>query len=191
MLPDVDFFHHHWYLRDVDALSYEQKTCSACFVGSSTGAWLDVDAIRTLATPRLHAAAYFDGNPRVMFRIANAVHCLSSEAKDLLERQPYFSSHVGWHDQLRHRFIISMDGNGATCSRLVKGLRSHSAVIKFDSVAKEEEVERVVETEAAEPGAFKAVAAAGKIFAAKYLTIGSVMSYTVRLIAAFAAAKGA
>jgi len=203
LLPDVDFFHSKWYRRDHDPLRYEEKMNSACFVGSSTGTWLTVEDIRNRETPRLRAAAYFCGNPRVSFRIANAVHCLSEEAKALLMSQPYFSSQVGWEDQLRHRFLISMDGNGAACSRLVKGLRSNSAVIKFGSpyelyyfpalrpggeyllAEKEEDVERIVETEAASPGVFKEVAESGRRFAEKYLTIGSVMDYTARLLTAF------
>jgi Glycosyl transferase family 90 len=204
LLPDGDFFREKWYRQDHDPLLYEEKMNSACFVGSSTGAWLSVEDIRNRTTPRLRAAAYFCGNPRVLFQIANAVHCLSEDAKALLMSQPYFSSQVGWEDQLRHRFLISMDGNGAACSRLVKGLLSNSAVIKFDSpydlyyfpalraggeyllAEKEEDVERIVETEAASPGTFKEVAQAGRRFAEKYLTIGSVMDYTARLLTAFA-----
>ena len=202
LLPDVDFFYCKWYQRDHDPLRYEEKTNSACFVGSSTGAWLGVENIRHRDTPRLRAAAYFCGNPRVMFRIANAVQCLSEEAKALLMSQPYFSAPVSWQDQLQHRFLISMDGNGAACSRLVRGLLSNSVVIKFDSpyelyylpalkpgrdyllVENEEEVERIIETEAANPGAFREVAAAGRQFADRFLTIGSVMDYTVRLLVA-------
>ncbi|HEY6512941.1 MAG TPA: glycosyl transferase family 90 [Burkholderiaceae bacterium] len=205
LLPDVDFFQCKWYREDHDRLLYEDKANSACFVGSSTGSWLDVEDIRTPETPRLRAAAHFNGNPRVMFRIANAVHCRSEEAKALLMSQPYFSSQVGWEEQLRHRFLISMDGNGAACSRLVKGLLSNSVVIKYDSpydlyyfpalrpgsdyllAEKDEDVERFVEAEAASPGSFKQVAQSGRRFADKYLTIGSVMDYTARLLSAFAA----
>jgi len=204
LLPDVDFFQSKWYREEHDPLPYEEKANSACFVGSSTGAWLGVEDIRHPETPRLRAAAHFNGNPRVLFRIANAVHCRSEEARALLMSQPYFSSPVGWEEQLRHRFLISMDGNGAACSRLVKGLRSNSAVIKYDSpyelyyfpalepgsdylvAEKDEDVERIVETEAARPGAFKQVAESGRRFAERYLTIGSVMGYTARLLTAFA-----
>ena len=204
LLPDVDFFQSKWYREEHDPLLYEDKANSACFVGSSTGAWLGVEDIRNPETPRLRAAAYFNGNPRVVFRIANAVHCLSEEAKALLMSQPYFCGQVSWQDQLRHRFLISMDGNGAACSRLVKGLHSNSAVIKYDSpydlyyfaalrpgsdyllAEKDEDVERFVEAEAASPGTFKEVAESGRRFAEKYLTIGSVMDYTARLLTAFA-----
>lgn len=205
LLPDVDFFHSKWYRGDHDAVPYEEKAGSACFVGSSTGALLSEEVIRNQGTPRLRAAAYFHGHPLILFRIANAVHCVSEDARALLESQPYFGSQMGWQDQLRHRFLLSMDGNGAACSRLVKGLRSNSVVVKFGSpyelyyfpalrpgsdfllAEAEADVERIVEAEAACPGTFKGVAEAGQRFAQKYLTIHSVMDYTERLLAAYAA----
>jgi len=203
LLPDVDFFHSKWYLSDHDTIPYEKKLVSACFVGSSTGGWLSVESIRNGEIPRLRAAAYFQGNPKVLFRIANAVQCRSEEAKAELMSQPYFSEYVRWEDQLQYRFIISIDGNGAACSRLVKGLRSNSAVVKFDSqyelyyfsalkpdqdyllVKGEDELIRIVDRELARPGTFETVAKSGQRFADKYLTIWSVMAYTARLLSAF------
>ena len=205
LLPDVDFFHSKWYRDDHDSLRYDEKTTSACFVGSSTGAWLTEESVRECATPRLRAAAYFHGNPTVIFRIANAVQCRSEEAKAQLMAQPYFSDYVGWADQLRHRFIISIDGNGAACSRLVKGLCSNSALVKFESpyelyyfaalipnrdyltVSCEADLEHIIACELQQPGRFSAVARSGQQFAEKYLTIKSVMAYTAALLGAFAA----
>lgn len=204
LVPDVDFFHERWYRHERDVLPYDQKTNSACFVGSSTGGWLSLDSVRNRATPRLRAAAYFDGHPNVLFKIANAVHCLSDEAKACLMSEPYFSTQIRWADQLRHRFLISMDGNGAACSRLVKGLLSNGVVIKYDSphelyyfpalkpgsdylsVTSEEQIERILETEAAHPGTFKHVAESGQRFARRYLNVRSVMDYTARLLRAHA-----
>lgn len=204
LLPDVDFFHQRWYRREQDALSYEQKSNTACFVGSSTGGWLTVDTIRRHETPRLRAAAHFHGNPRVLFRLANAVQCRSDEARAYLESQPYFSRPLSWDEQLRHRFLISMDGNGAACSRLVKGLFSNSVVVKYASphelyyfpaltpgthylsVSQDDDIERVLDTEAAHPGSFKPVSEAGQRFARRYLSIRSVMDYTAGLLKAVA-----
>jgi hypothetical protein len=205
LIPDVDFFHSKWYRKEHDALRYQDKSASACFVGSSTGGWLSAEEVRHHGTPRLHAAAYFHGNPKVIFRIAKAVQCLSEEAKALLTSQPYFCSYVSWEDQLQHRFILSMDGNGAACSRLVKGLMCNGVVIKFDSpyelyyfpalragsdyllAENEQDVERLVDIETAHPGTFKEVAVSGQQFAAQYLGIRSVMDYTARLLTALAA----
>jgi hypothetical protein len=204
LLPDVDFFHNKWYQKEHDALTYETKTNSACFVGSSTGDWHTVDSIRHLISRRLRMADYFHGHPQVRFQIAQAAQCLTDEAKTYLMQQRYFSNFVSWDEQLRHRFLIVMDGNGATCSRLVKGLMSNSVVVKFNSphelyyfsalepgrdhllVETEQELERIVEREATHPGSFKAVAQQGQLFAAKYLTLGSVMDYTALLLKSFA-----
>jgi len=205
LLPDVDFFHSRWYRDDRDSLRYEDKTATACFVGASTGDWLTVVDIRHHQTPRLRAAAHFQGDPRVVFKIAKAVHCLTEEARAELLRQPYFSAYVPWQDQLRHRFILSMDGNGAACSRLVKGLRSNSVVVKFESPYElyyfaalrpgrdllqandEADLQRILDDESASPGTYQAVARGGQLFAQKYLTIRSVMAYTAGLLSAFAA----
>jgi Glycosyl transferase family 90 len=207
LLPDVDFFHSQWYAKENDSVPFEAKAHSACFVGSSTGDLHTVDSIRKLASRRLRMAAHFHGHPQVMFQIANATQCLTDEAKTYLMQQRYFSSFVSWQEQLRHRFLIVMDGNGATCSRLVKGLMSNSVVIKFNSphelyyfpalkperdhllVENEQDLERIVVREAAHPGSFKAVALQGQQFAAKYLTVGSVMDYTALLLKSFAALK--
>jgi Glycosyl transferase family 90 len=204
LLPDVDFFHSKWYQNEYDALAYEGKTNTACFVGSSTGDWHTVESIRKLASRRLQMASYFHQHPSVTFLIANATQCLSEEAKTLLMAQPYFSNHVSWEEQLHHRFLIVMDGNGATCSRLVKGLMSNSVVVKFDSphelyyfsalepgrdyllIKTEADLERLLGRAKADPGPFKAIAQQGQDFARKYLTMGSVMDYSALLLEAYA-----
>jgi len=203
LLPDVDFFNCRWYRKETDSYGYDDKLNAACFVGSSTGGWQSVDTIRRDGTPRLRAAAHFAGNPNVVFRISNAAQCLNDEAKLLLMSQPYYSQYISWEQQLRYRFMISMDGNGATCSRVVKGLLSNSVLLKFQSpyelyyfaalrpgndfiqIATEEDVEPIIHEEAAHPGAFKEVAESGKRFAWKYLRVQSVMDYSARLLTAF------
>ncbi|KPF69853.1 hypothetical protein IP84_02765 [beta proteobacterium AAP99] len=203
LLPDVDFFHCKWYRGQRDTLSYEEKTCSAVFVGASTGDFLDEEAILVSRTERLRAATYFKGHPTVLFKIAKAANCLTDEARALLERQPYFSEYISWPTQLRHRFLLSMDGNGATCSRVVKGLMSNGVLVKYSSphdlyyfsamsagkeylaVESDADVERILAEEAAYPGRYQVVARAGQAFAERYLRIGSVMDYTARLLQVF------
>ena len=204
LLPDVDFFHDKWYRQARDLLSYDDKTVSACFVGASTGGDLSLEGVQNDELPRLRAAHYFHDSPDVYFKIAKAVQCLGDEARLLLQSKPYFSARVDWHDQLTRRFIISMDGNGAACSRLVRGLMSNGAVIKYDSphevyyvpaltagrdyilVRSDSEVAEVVRAERESPGRFRPVAESGQRFARKYLQIGSVVGYTDRLLASYA-----
>lgn len=205
LLPDVDFFHHAWYLSDSDSLSYEEKSITACFAGASTGRSLSVEDIRQHASERLALAHAFQSSPRVQFRIASAVHCVDDEARALLLAQPYFSPPMPWQEQLRHRFLISVDGNGATCSRVVKSLRSNSVLVKFASpyelfyfpllkagehflpARDAQDVERYLGQEAAEPGRHAGVAAAGTAFARRVLTAPAVTDYTAMLLDHYAA----
>ncbi len=205
LLPDVDFFGYDWYRHDDDPYTYDEKNIAACFVGASTGGMVSVDTVRRSSTPRLRAARYFCGNPSILFRISAAAQCTSPDAAALLRAQPYFGAHVPWRDQLRSRFLISMDGNGAACSRLARGFRSDSAVIKFNSphclfyfpalaagreylsVASEAEIEPIIERERATPGSYRAVARAGRAFAERFLTAASTFSYTARLMKQIAA----
>jgi hypothetical protein len=205
LLPDVDFFHHGWYSTDSDRLRYDEKSITACFVGSSTGASLDAEAVRQHASPRLHLASCFLNDDRVLFRIAHAAHCDSEQTRRLLMAQPYFSEPIGWGEQLTHRFLLSVDGNGATCSRVVKSLRSHGVLVKFRSdhelyyfpllqagrhyldIERPEQVGRILDAELQEPGHYRAVATAGQAFAARYLTAPGVVHYTQLMLQRYAA----
>lgn len=201
LLPDTDFFDYDWYRHDDDPLAYEAKKIRACFAGASTGGGLlNAEAIRNPHSPRLRAAAYFHGNPDVLFRITAAVRCTSPDVESLLREQPYFGAPVPWREQLRNRFIISMDGNGATWSRMARGLLSNSAVIKFHSpsqlfyfpaleagreyisVNSEAEVEPIIQKEREQSGAYSHVAQAGHLFAKRFLNAASVFSYTALLM---------
>lgn len=201
VLPDPDFFHYDWYRRDDDPFTYEAKEIRACFAGASTGGRrLSADAIRNVQIPRLRAAAHFHGNSDVLFRISAAVQCESPDVASLLRRQPYFGPRIPWHDQLRNRFIISMDGNAATWSRMARGLLSNSAVIKYRSPAQlfyfpalqagreyisvdsEVEVQPIIQKEREQPGAYRHVAQAGQLFAKRFLSAAGVFSYTALLM---------
>ena len=206
LLPDVDFFHHGWYLDEHDPLTYDEKSISACFAGASTGqAVLSADDVRRRATPRLALAEAFLHSTRVRFRIAAAVHCDSAETEALLRAQPWFSAPIGWGEQLRSRFLISVDGNGATCSRVVKSLRSHGVLLKFASehelyyfpllepgrhclvVHEAADVERILDDEEARPGRHAALPRAANAFAAQVLGAGAVLAYTRHLLDAYCA----
>ena len=97
-----------------------------------------------------------------------------------------------------------MDGNGATCSRVVIALKSNSALIKYRSdyglyyfpamvagrdyieAASDRDVTDTVNAELAAPGHFTAVATAGQAFAARYLGKASVLDYTGALLRDYA-----
>ena len=200
LLPDVDFFHHAWYGTDRDPVPYEHKSITACFVGASTGRHLTVDDIKCRSSERLALAHDFQTSERVTFFIGSAVQCADAAVSELLRSQPYFSDPVDWHAQLQHRFLISVDGNGATCSRVVKSLRSNSVFVKFESphelfyfsllrpgehflsASSSNNVEVILDEEAAQPGRYCAIAAAGTAFAHRYLSAPAVVEYTALML---------
>jgi hypothetical protein len=206
LLPDVDFFHHGWYLDDHDPLAYGEKSIGASFAGASTGRpLLRADDVRQHASERLRLAQAFLHSHRVRFRIASAVHCDSEATAALLRAQPYFAEPIPWAEQLACRFLISVDGNGATCSRVVKALRSHSVLLKFASdyelyyfallepgrhylpVKEATDVERVLDAEEALHGRHAALPPAANAWAMRVLGAGAVLAYTGQLLDAYRA----
>ena len=134
LLPDVDFMQHGWYETSCPELPYSAKKAHAVFVGSSTGGGnLSHADISEARAPRLRLAHDLTGNPRIGFSIAAAVQCESPQVEAQLRAQPYFSPPICWEAQLHSRLLISIDGNGATCSRVVNSLRSQSLLVKFSS----------------------------------------------------------
>ncbi len=110
------------------------KSNTAICVGSSTGGGLlTADKIMSTSSPRLAFARDLAGNPGINILIGAAVQCEGAEAENLLRSQPYFSHPVSWLEQLASKFIISTDGNGATCSCVVNALRRCSVLLKFSS----------------------------------------------------------
>jgi hypothetical protein len=111
---------------------------------------------------------------------------------------------LSWEEQLRRRFILSMDGNGATCSRVVITLLSNSVLLKYDSddilyyfggmqpwvhyvpVTHDNDVEKIIDLEARNPARFEQIAAAGQKFAMTYLTRDRVYEYTKILLMLYA-----
>ena len=203
LLPDIDLLRGRFYCDDafVDELAYSEKSDSAIFCGSTTGADNSLDVVRNLATPRLQAAAYFRGHPFVHFYLPRIVQCSSSEAIAALREMGLGDGrHFSWHDQFKHKFIISLDGNGATCSRVAIALRSNSVLLKYDSnyelyyfkglqpwihyipIRNHSDIEEIVISERRRPGLFEPIARNGREFADRYLTERAGVQYTAALL---------
>jgi hypothetical protein len=200
LLPDVDFLGHDFY--DVDdiwrgELSFSDKRCHAIFVGSTTGAPLSSGATAELSLPRVRAAIHFRQSEDVSFLLPKIVQCNDPESERILRGLGFGSGQVvTWHEQLRNKFVISMDGNGATCSRVVIALKSNSVLLKYDSphalfyfpglrpwthyipIGCNDDIQSVIDTERRYPGIFSHIAEAGRRFAETYLTRQSIMLYT-------------
>ncbi len=207
LLPDVDFLLNEFYEGShfADTGFYAAKTRQAVFAGGTTGGMITPEVARKLSIPRLRAAAYFTGNPDVDFRLPKIVQCTVPEAEDILRAQPFCRKDVlPWSEQLKRRFLISIDGNGATCSRVAISLLSDSVLLKYDSrdvlyyfgglqpwvhyapVAEDADVAWIMAQEARDPAAFARIAANGREFARTYLTRASAQLYTALLLRLYA-----
>ena len=129
LLPDVEMLELRFYEEETPDSSTGPKLDRVVFSGSSTGKALDEEAVRNDASERLRYAARFVGDPQVEFSIGRASECVSPEAEAALKAKPYFRR-VDWAEQLTRRYVLSLDGNGATCSRVVRTLRSRSCLVK-------------------------------------------------------------
>lgn len=129
LMPDVELLETNFYGEEDPDTSPDAKLNRVVFAGSSTGRSLTEEDVREDRGERLRYAARFVGDPHVEYSIGRASECVTEEARAALEAKPYFRF-VGWPEQLRRRYILSLDGNGAACSRVARTLRSRSTLIK-------------------------------------------------------------
>ena len=208
LLPDIDFLVWWWYAAEVDLRAYDRKAIRAGFVGSSTGGSVEVEAIRSSSLPRLRSAAHFVGNPRVSFKIGQAAQYADASARAFLEAQPYFTSRRSWREQRRDRFLLSIDGNGATCSRVAIALKSRCVLVRYASpyqlfyfdqlvpgdnclqIEQDRDVEAILDREEASPGHFRPVAEAGTRLFERFLTKSRLLDYTAALLTLYAGVVG-
>jgi hypothetical protein len=203
LLPDIDFLHNHFYERPAyeDATAYKQKSATAIFVGSTSGGMITAQIARDCTIPRLRAARFFQGNRRVAFLLPNIVQTRSEEAREILQEYAFCRpTTLWWQQQFNSRFLISMDGNGATCSRVAVALKSNSVLMKYDSedvlfyfralqpwlhfvpVSNDSDIDRILDLEAESPDQFEGIAHDGRTFAETYLTREALGVYMVNLL---------
>lgn len=206
LVPDVDFLLTDHYEHEApDQLALTDKRYGAVFAGASTGGRVSAEALRDLTLPRLRFAHEFLGHPDVHFRIAKAVQCASPEVQADLEAQPFFGPYLSFQDQLAYRFILSLDGNGATCSRVVRTLRSRSVLLKQHSdhvlyyfhglvpyrhylpFQQKADIETYVALDREGHLATEAISAEAQEFSRRFLTRRAVLAYGRRLLEAYAA----
>ncbi len=133
LLPDPDFFTQNWYENRQDWMPYRKKVRRAVFAGASSGTCggLTVEIVRNDQTPRLKLAAEAINHSEIDITIRAAVEYTTPEAKSILESKAYFiKSWISLSSQFENRFMISIDGNGPTCSRVVHTLLSNSILLK-------------------------------------------------------------
>ncbi len=207
LIPDVDFLHYHFYVpaEHRDTISYRNKTPSAIFAGSTTGGrTITEDDVRSLSIPRLRSAVFFRDKEGVEFRLPRVVQCASRRTEEMIEALGFGAGLCPWAEQFSHRLILSMDGNGATCSRVAIALKSNGVLLKYDSphllyyfnelvpwrhfipISSDADVLDLVEAERRRPGVFRSIAEEGRAFADTYLSRNGVVAYTAGLLAMYA-----
>jgi FkbM family methyltransferase len=203
LLPDVDLLANRSFGPGSydDGTPYDQKVNKAVFVGSTTGGGLITSENLDASPPaRVRSALFFKGNKDVIFELPIIAQCDSSKTEASIRALGLGDEIRHWEWQLQNRFILSMDGNGATCSRVAIALKSNSVLCKYYSphelyyfalmipwvhyipVAEDADVEVILEMERKRPGRFKEVAENGSKFFREYLVRDSVVHYTGALL---------
>lgn len=206
LIPDVDFLHFNYYYGDpkyFDSMHFARKDRSAVFVGATTGAPLTRDNVIQGRHPRIRSAMFFRAMPNVDFRLPTLTTNDRQLCDELKAMGLGLGNKLSYQDQFRHQFIISMDGWGATCSRIPIVLRSNSVLLKYDSphqlyyfdamvpwhhyipIQRDSDVLRAVEMSAEYPDAFHSITRRAKQFANRFLTKSQVMRYTAHLLMAY------
>ncbi|MGX7709209.1 glycosyl transferase family 90 [Methylobacterium sp. Gmos1] len=204
LLPDFEFTLNNYfnYLSN-DYTIYDDKNNKASFAGSTTGKHrVDLYDVHNATVPRIRAAKYFRNQSDVDFRLPSIVQC-TAEAEEALRQDGFGVNIMTWDEAYRSKFIISMDGNGATCSRPVLIMRSKSVLLKYSSnyilfwsnhakpwthyipIYDDKEVIDIVRLERNEPGKFHYIALASTNFAEELLCKNSIIQYTRRLLQEF------
>ncbi len=208
LIPDVDFLLAadnslpSWLVSD--HVPWWHKKNSAVFAGSTTGGPITAEVVRTMSLPRLRAGRFFRDKPGVDYRLTNIVGCDTPETEATLRQMGFGAHRLSWRAQFRHRFIISMDGNGATCSRVAIALRSRSVLLKYGSdrqlyyfyglvpwehyvpIDEDGDVLAVLSSAREQPKRFRDISAAGQRFARSFLTREAVECYMATLLQVYA-----
>ena len=208
--PDIEFLRYRFYADPSfdDPFPFAEKAEHAIFVGATSGMLLTPVAVASLAAPRLRAAVHFRGSARVGFFLPQVVQCTTPEAAAAVVALDVAGRRHSWREMYGSRYLLAIDGNGVSCSRVALGLRSNSALVKYDSpwqlhyfdrmlpwrhyipVARDADVTRVMELCAATPGLAAGIAEAGRAFAAAWLSQPAVEDYAFELLRAYAACCG-
>ena len=202
LLPDVDLLATDYLLLPDfdDSLAFEEKLDAAVFVGATTGADVTRDVVQTLSMPRLRAAVFFRDVPDVTFHLPKIVQYDSEDTVAMIRALGVTGVPLSWRQQFAYRYLLSMDGNGATCSRVAIALNSCSVLIKyasdfqlfyfdglesgrnFLSVSTDQDVLDAVAFFREHPSQAAAIAQAGRRFAQEHLSRLPVMTYVACLL---------
>lgn len=207
LLPDIDLLVNGFYegAAFVDRCSYNSKEDGAIFVGATTGLpRITLEDVHELRLPRLRSAVYFQQYGHIHFHLPHVVQADSDETAAAIRELDVGSRPYTWQEMLQFKILLSMDGNGANCSRIAVGLKSNSVLMKYQSpyelyyfsamrpwvhyipATSDQHVTNLVEWCFRRPDMARAVAAAGREFAHLYLSKAAVLAYTRALVEEYA-----
>lgn len=203
LLPDPDMMGRGFPTAH-EKLRYEEKSCKAIFAGSTSGGdrlISSADILRDGAIPRIRQAEIFKGHPEVLFHLPVITQYDSETTATLLRSMGYGDEkYICFEEQLLNKFIISIDGNGATCTRVSITLSSNSVLLKYNSesnlyyfqglapwvhyvpITDAQDVLDIIRIEKAKPGRFSAVSVAARAFAEAFLTKEATVAYSAHLL---------
>ena len=203
LMPDIDFLHYEFYrtTKVDDIVEYSKKESKAVFAGATTGAGvITKELITNEAVPRIKTANFFKGNEFVSFTLPDIVQVESDEVRGLIANMGIGGERRDSYEQMNYKFLISMDGNGATCSRVIISLKSNSVLLKYAShnilyyfsglipwynfipIYTNEDILRIVEIERLDPGHFEFIAKNGRDFYKSNLQREHVFEYIALLL---------
>lgn len=206
LIPDIDYILTDSYntIPKDDPNQYKNKLNRAVFAGSTTGGkTISINKIKEKRVPRLRAAEFFKNSNLVDFKITHICQVDGALTNQYIQNLGVLSDRISWEEQLKNKFLISMDGNGATWSRIVKILYSNSVLLKYLSsrvqffygslikdlhyiqITEDSEIIKIVQEELSNPGRFESVALAGTEFAKKNLTNEKVDAYLIDVLHQF------
>lgn len=144
LIPDFEILEQNYYALEMykDNYIFQEKQDKAIFVGSTTGTNAienrgccnTIENINQDPCVRVSAAKYFDGNEDVIFKLPSVVQCDTEETVEYLKSFGFTHyPRVDWNEQFKYKFILSVDGNGPTCTRVAAALLSNSVLLKYNS----------------------------------------------------------
>lgn len=211
MLPDIEFLQYDFYQDGIyaDALPFQLKRAAGLFVGGTSGAGIiSKRKVVERQVPRINSALFFRDKEDVDFFIAKIGQIDGEETKQAILDLDLAGRPMRWPDHYEYKFHLSMDGNGATCSRVVLSLKSNSVLIKYTSewglfffpllragehfieVRSDQDVLSLISLEKQHPGYWSHIAKSGQDFYRTYLTRERLIDYSSYVLKEYAECFG-
>ena len=138
------------------------------------------------------------------FSLPNIVQCTSAAAEEAIRALDVGRRRIERSEQLKFKYLISLDGNGATCSRVAIALRSNSVLLKYASphqlfyfqdmlpwvhyvpIDRDSDVERIIEDGTRRPERYRRIARNGGRFFLQHLQRSHCELYVAALLKQYA-----